>query len=235
MQDRYTGDIADYIKYGLLRSLANNRKLGIAWYLYPDENHNSDGRHIGYLQYPDLWRARDPELFDAIKKIVEGGRRCVTNIEESGILKGAKFSRETLLVADLSPEKRAAWRLRWFESVKEALSGCELVFADPDNGLCEDFKFRATQLKFWKRIPLSEARTLARDRTAVIYHHNTRRKGGHEREIRYWMEQLGAGTLALRWRAYSSRSFFILNPKPDMHEQLARFACEWGPKAEFYY
>ena len=59
MQDRYTGDIGDYVKCGLLRALAGGRNLGVAWYLFPDEDHNSDGRHIDYLGQPDLWRAHD--------------------------------------------------------------------------------------------------------------------------------------------------------------------------------
>ena len=29
--------------------------LGVAWYLYPDEGHNTDGRHIGYLQQSEKW------------------------------------------------------------------------------------------------------------------------------------------------------------------------------------
>ena len=74
MQDRYTGDIGDYIKYALLRALSPGLKLGIAWYLYPDENHNSDGKHVQYLQDPQRWRHLDPELFDALKQIVESNR-----------------------------------------------------------------------------------------------------------------------------------------------------------------
>lgn len=46
MQDRYTGDSGDYIKYVLLRALSLGLKLGVAWYLYPDEDHNSDGKHV---------------------------------------------------------------------------------------------------------------------------------------------------------------------------------------------
>ena len=33
MQNRYVGDIGDYVKYGLLRALADGRQLGVAWYL----------------------------------------------------------------------------------------------------------------------------------------------------------------------------------------------------------
>ena len=43
MQNRYTGDIGDFAKYGLLRALCPGHRLGVAWYLYPDESHNEDG------------------------------------------------------------------------------------------------------------------------------------------------------------------------------------------------
>lgn len=42
MQDRYTGDIGDFAKYGLLRYILDrvDMTLGINWYLVPDEAHN---------------------------------------------------------------------------------------------------------------------------------------------------------------------------------------------------
>ena len=44
MQDRYAGDIGDFVKLGLLRALSSGCKLGIAWYRFPDEDHNGDER-----------------------------------------------------------------------------------------------------------------------------------------------------------------------------------------------
>ena len=257
MQNRYTGDIGDYVKYGLLRALTEDRRLGVAWYLFPDEPartgasgaanvsrppftatrppHTGDGRHIEYLQSPDCWRSRDPDLFDTLKRIVKEGRRCVAAVEDSGILMEAKFSNEILSARDSSPGKyrqRCDWRSRWFERVQDALRDCDVVFADPDNGLCEDDKFRPGTMKCWKRLPLHEAKMLAEGRTAIIYHHNTRFPGGNRKEIEYWMKRLGSETLALYWRAWSNRTFFIVNSAPDMKERLKQFVQEWGPEAE---
>ena len=50
MQNRYVGDIGDYLKLGILRALSPGYHLGVAWWLFPDEAHNGDGRHIGYLE-----------------------------------------------------------------------------------------------------------------------------------------------------------------------------------------
>ena len=77
MQNRYVGDIGDYLKLGILRALSPGYRLGVAWWLFPDQDHNKDGRHIGYLDQPDRWRHFDPQLFDALGNIVSLGQRNV--------------------------------------------------------------------------------------------------------------------------------------------------------------
>ena len=74
--------------------------------------------------------------------------------------------------------------------VQSDLTGCDLVFADPDNGLIDDGIHRRNTRKFGKQMPISEATALATGRTAVIYHHNSRFPGGHELEIDHWSIQL---------------------------------------------
>lgn len=62
MQDRYTGDIGDFSKLGILRALEKaGMSVGLNWYLTPDENHNSDGRHVQYLNQ-DRFKACDEAL-----------------------------------------------------------------------------------------------------------------------------------------------------------------------------
>lgn len=235
MQDCYTGDIGDYAKYGLLRKLSAGKTLGVAWYLFPDEEHKSDGDLIGYLEKPRLWRSHDPDLYDTLKGIVTDGQRTVSEVERRGVLGDAQFSSEMLSITNLPVADLREWRSKWFERVLTTLEHCDLVFADPDNGLCEHDRFRPGRVADWKRLPLSEAKALGSDRTAVIYHHNTRRKGGHREEVSYWIEKLGAGTRALRWRAFGARTFFIVNPTPGMLDILEAFAHEWGPKAELHH
>ena len=76
MQNRYVGDIGDFVKLGLLRALSPDYKLGVVWYLVPDEAHNGDGRHIEYLEDQKRrdgkgWRWLDPNLFDSLHRIVK--------------------------------------------------------------------------------------------------------------------------------------------------------------------
>lgn len=231
MQDRYGGDIGDYVKYGLLRAIRGTRRLGVAWYLHPNAGPAGDGKHIVYLQHPDEWRHLDAELFDALKELV-GDRRSVADIQESGVLGDAVFAANRLVVAEVKVNDREHWRNRWFSRVKRQLAGCDLVFADPDNGLVPDDRFRPGRKETAKRIPLSEAMALAEGRTAVIYHHNTRRRGGHRNEILWWKDQLPEGTLAYYWRRVSNRTFFIINPDAEIRRRLREFEKRWGDRGE---
>jgi hypothetical protein len=237
MQDRYTGDIGDFVKYALLRHLAAHRRLGIAWYLYPDEA-NGDGKHTGYLSDPKSWRHLDPELFEELRLIVdpEHGHkpREVRSIERSPLFLDVTFSSERLDPNEVGQNERREWRAEWFARVLADLKDCDIVFADPDNGLCLDEKFKPGVAKYWKRIPLSETQKLAEDRTAIIYHHNSFFKGGHDAEINHWAPLLGKGTIAMKYSAYSNRTFFVVNPGRDVAERLAAFTDLWQPKARLY-
>jgi hypothetical protein len=56
MQNRYAGDVGDFMKLGLLRYVGvppsdggTGLMIGLNWYLAPDERHNADGKQITYL------------------------------------------------------------------------------------------------------------------------------------------------------------------------------------------
>ncbi len=231
MQDRYVGDIGDFVKYGLLRAIRGTKRLGVAWYLHPDAGPAGDGKHTAYLQRRDEWRHLDAELFDALRKLTTD-RRSVANIEQSDILGAAVFAADRLVVAGVKVRDRPRWRHQWFDGIKRQLADCDLVFADPDNGLVPNDRFRPTEPVSAKRIPLAEAMALAQGRSAVIYHHNTMLKGGHRNEIRCWKNQLPYGTMAYYWRRWSNRTFFIINPDDEIRARLREFAKRWGDRGE---
>lgn len=189
MQNRYVGDVGDFVKFGILRKLMPGYRLGVAWWLYPDETHNKDGRHIGYLRHPDRWWHFDPQLFDILEKIVTSSQRDVRALETANILPGAIFASETIPVAGTIAE-RPQMRRQWFETVQHTLDGADLVFLDPDNGL-EPESHSLGSTKAGKSILLSELRALARPgRCLIVYHHQTRRKGGHVVDIEHLADRL---------------------------------------------
>lgn len=223
MQDRYAADIGDYVKFALLRRLSQGRHLGIAWYLHPNTR---DGDHIHYLSNAEHWRSLDSSLFDKLRDI-SLRNRSVAELERSGLV-NAKFSGARLDCAQIAFHDRDKWRRNWFAAVKRDLEGCDLVFADPDNGLVDDQARRRTRSVFCKQLPLAEARALSEGRVAVIYHHNTRRKGGHTEEVKWWIDQFGCSAIAVRANAYRCRTFFILNPDDEIRGRALSFCATWA-------
>ena len=227
------GDVGDFVKYGLLRAIRGSNRLGVAWYLHPDAGPPGDGGHTAYLRNRDEWRDLDPRLFDTLTKLISvGSRRAVRAIQESGILGDAAFAADLLDVSGLRVRDRECWRHRWFSRVQDQLAGCDIVFADPDNGLVPNDRFRPARQVNAKRIPFAEATALAKGRTAVIYHHNSRRRGGHLDEIRWLKNQLPDGTIAYYWRRVSNRTFFIINPAIEVRRRLHEFVDRWGDRGQ---
>jgi len=224
MQNRYAGDIGDYIKLSLLRHICPGKTLGVNWYLYPNENHNADGRHTAYLSDPQHWRPLDPGLFDTLKGAVTG-ERSVKALEQCLGVSPVFFS--VSLPTNGPASERSAARSAWFQRSLQALSHCDLVFADPDNGLVSDDAHRRKDRTFGKRIPLSEVQALCAGRTAVIYHHNSRFKGGHDAEVDHWLQMIGLPSIAVRASAYSCRTFFIINPDNEIRTRTAEFCERW--------
>jgi len=230
MQNRYVGDIGDYLKLAILRALSPKHRLGVAWWLFPDEDHNKDGRHIGCLQKPEQWRRFDPPLFDALAEIVASGQRNVRVLETANILPGAIFASEVIPagrpVAD-RPHRRRQWLARVQSTVEEA----DVLFVDPDNGL-EPAGYSLGSSNVGKSILLSELCKLAKpERGLVVYHHHTRRRGGHQSEIAHWAGRLRASGFAkvdaLRARPYSPRTFFLLDAPIEVRRRGEQIASNW--------
>jgi len=225
MQDRYAGDIGDFVKLGLLRAISPGYLLGLAWYHFPDEGHNNDGRHIGYLDQSELYGTLDPNLFEHLVSVVVGERSIASLLPT---LPDAISSKELLDLTEVPSWQKREWRRVWFTNVLDDLKKCDLVFADPDNGIVDDSDARKGRPVFGKQIPLDEVQRLAQGRCAVIYHHNTRRKGGHDAEVDHWLDQFGMPALAVRATAFSPRTFFVINPTGEIVTRVKAFCNRWG-------
>ena len=234
MQNRYVADIGDYVKFAILRALAHEpreRRVGVAWWLFPDENHKADGGHREYLQRPDKWKQFDPSLFESLVTIDHEKRLNVRALEEASLLPNAVFAPDPV-PCDLPPLERASERVRWLAAIKTRLRSCDLVFLDPDNGIASE-KMRLTHRRAWKSVTIEDISTLAQsNRTMVIYHHQTRRKGGHISELHNLAERLRRSGLkvsgALRAKPWSPRAFFILNGDGELHYRAKKISETWS-------
>lgn len=230
MQNRYVGDIGDYVKLSILRKLMPGYHLGVAWWLFPDEDHNTDGRHVDYLNQPEKWRHFDPQLFDALGGIVTSGQRNVRALEAASILHGALFASDVIPVGGTIAEP-PQMRRQWFKTVNHTLDAADLVFVDPDNGL-EPAGHTPGSSKAGKSILLTELHALATPgRCLIVYHHQTRRQGGHHFEIEHWADRLRASGFAmvdaLRAKPYSPRVFFLLDAPADVRQRAEQIASNW--------
>lgn len=242
MQNKYVADIGDYSKYGMLRSLLAGEPVGIAWWLNPDEGHNNDGRHRKYLEEPQLWRQADPVLFDCLRRInsshLEGTVELnVRAIEVSGILPNSKFFSQQLPDPTLPVQSRETERSGWFTELKRQLSGCSVLFADPDNGLAP-IQHNAQESKANKWVFIQEVCALTTDfETIIVYHHLNRMRGGHALQIQYWFEKLVERRIpvvgAVCCRAYSPRAYFVCTCSSRIERLAREFSCTW-PKAEWH-
>ncbi len=235
MQNQYVADIGDYGKYGLLRALFPAPcKLGIVWYLVPNEHHLNDGKHIDYLsklKYIDC----DRKLFSILKDIISLGKRNISEIENSDI-----FSNETIYHSDFlsyddikanSPtgrQKRLLLREEWLNNALQVVQECNAIFLDPDNGL-ETPSANKHTAKAPKYVYYAEVeKFLSITDTLIIYHH-LGRNGTHASQIGQRTNKLQdiAGSsykvISLCFKPYSQRAYFIITNQEQVRNQVDEF------------
>lgn len=238
VQDRYAGDIGDFMKFGLLRSLLSpSLRLGINWYRTGDENHNADGKHTGYLQRTNPHHRSlnqcDPDLMSRLTNIVATGR-SVAAIELAGILPSRTLTFGEALSGAMGQAERHAWHHRAVVTLADA----DLVFADPDNGM-RIAQSGSNPHKFAFIEELADY--LIRGQSLVTYHHADRTAGGVQVQIPRRLSQLaeaaGIEPLGAVVARRGSCRFFLVVPAPGHRDELAEaldvHAERWSPHAEF--
>jgi hypothetical protein len=86
--------------------------------------------------------------------------------------------------------------------------------------------------KSGKSIMLRELCSLARPgRCLIVYHHQSRRPGGHQAEMQHWADRLresGFATVdALCARPHSPRLYFLLDAPPPIRRGAEQIAVDW--------
>ncbi|MHB1576983.1 MAG: hypothetical protein ACYCX9_10830 [Candidatus Dormibacteria bacterium] len=205
MQDRYAGDVGDFLKYALLRWLCAPDashpalRLGVVWYRVPDEDHNADGKHVAYLNPAHSQAAHlrmlDPDLYDRLATVVQSQQRSVAAIEAAGVLpsEAATFA-APLDYRDVDRQARSerlARRRSWLNGALVATSGCDLIFADPDKGIrMAGHPTPRSRTRAVKHAYMDElAEFVARGQSLVVYHHADR-KGSISDQVQWRLAEL---------------------------------------------
>ena len=217
MRDQFVGDIGDFAKYGLLRTLICDgsaaRRLGVVWYANEDARDSSHGEGVSYLEdNASSYRACDHDLYDSLRSVVRSGRRRIFTVEESGLL-GVDIPFWSELTLGRSPQ-----RTGWLAGALKRVEGCDLVFLDPDNGLRLESASGARSVSP-EHAYKDELLTFVNSAVvAVVYHTPSRHRKGftHDKQVEEICEDL-AGTgpdhrtvFAARWRRHGARLFLIV-------------------------
>jgi len=198
VQDRYAGDLGDYLTFGLLRWLVPPgspafARLGVVWYRTADEAHNADGKHIAYLdshhRSSTRLRQLDPDLYARLASVVTSRRRNTAALASAGALSaGTRFFGELLDFSDLPVAARAARQARrrsWLERALAATADCDLIFADPDNGVRSSLHpVPAHRTKAVKHAYLDELVAFARRGQSLIVYQHADRSAAVEQQAR---------------------------------------------------
>ena len=233
MQDRYTGDLGDFSKLGILRALRETGlSIGVNWYLTPDENHNRDGCHVKYLEL-EKYKSCDEELWRELKEIVENDRRKVRYLEKNNILQAIFFS-ERIDFTRKTKHEREEFRQSWHTRALSSLEGMDIIFADPDNGLI--VPSAVGKRKENKYVLINELSDYYGQHSSVIYYQHKARKKDDFYTLQHANlicrdEFPGAEGLALKFISTSQRYyFFIIQPrhKKQIEKAVANMlASQW--------
>jgi len=255
MQDRYVGDVGDFGKFGLLRILSgleNDRqlKLGVVWYLYPDESHNADGKHISYLQRDGGFRCCDEELYDKLRVLLFddlgliAANRKISSVEEAHLLPEGTSYYSVPLAYDvgMSHTAKISKRAEWFAGALAETHSSDLVFLDPDNGIeCSTVtktKPKGPKYVFWDDLDA----WVGRDQSIVVYHH-LNRNGSHLQQVEDMRNKMrmrfakGFDVFAVTYRRGTSRAYFVI--AAPLHRELLSQRLEemcsspWGQHFSF--
>ena len=142
MKNQYFGDVNDFRKYGLLRTLTgcidsqqtkkSELTLAVCWMLTPDDN-TPHGNRTDYLKLPlpNIYSNLDYNLFSYIRKldIANGNNRDVKNAQNEMCL-----PIDSLFYFQYVPSDRND-RSEFFKKFLKQAEEFDIIFYDPDNGL----------------------------------------------------------------------------------------------------
>jgi len=185
--------------------------------------------------------------------VVDGKQRSVAALERAGILppntvyfsERLNFHIQHASQSKRDKKERDEKRKQWLEHAVQSVSGCNVVFLDPDNGLQIHSCPKIGQMRSGKFAYYPEVSRLNINKDATVIYHHLGRKGTHQDQIRLGAARLReninpTGTIfALRYRPYSPRAYFVLTAK--LAEQRIRgslqcfFRSRYGKHWDSYY
>ncbi len=225
MQDRYAGDIGDYGKIALLKTLqAQELSVGVNWYKTdaPEFEKNPDGfykQNDGKYAIPEKYRCCDKALAEKLLDIYHSNNRSIRALEEADLIPGAIYYNKPITVSN---------RTAWHKTALERLRPAKIVFLDPDNGMLVRSvgkgSFRSVKYTFYEEV----RDYINQSQSVLIYNHRSRKS--EEKYFREICERLqdhtGIATdciLKITFPKYSVRDYLAV-PVSQGHSKMIRQA-----------
>lgn len=216
MKNQYVGDVNDYRKYGLLRSIAQSRlRIGVCWMLTPDDG-RTDGNFTRYLKTANFEHL-DPQLYKVLKNLRESARIKVRFIRSQNVIPAAKYF-DQVLTDDLLQ------RRKYFGQVISEFNDRDLIFLDPDNGIeVKSKKYgrkNSCKYVYWHEL----AALYGLGFSLLVYQHFPRkRRDPFIREVSARMNHLFADATIHVFKTSNVVFFLALQ---DFHLRCAQPSCE---------
>lgn len=191
--------------------------LGVNWYYVNKvEKNSSDGRHTSYLnsQNPNNkhFEVCSPKLYFQLKDIVDANKRNISDIEKGLILPSETiFYSSPVPFSSNSPAQRSRDRENWFLNSLQSLSGADVVFLDPDNGIqtsnLQKSQPRAVKYSFSDEI----LKYYHAGKSVIIYQHRDRSpKEKYDKKFKMLSDAAGCNIQVLRFKRVSVRNYIFL-------------------------
>jgi hypothetical protein len=241
MQNRYVGDIGDYSKFVLIKYFYKfYKKCGIIWYLYPNENHNNDGKFRNY----DKFKLQDKEMVKLMQYFskYKERERNIQELEKILINNGFELTFFNECIEKNCDTFFSNWRERkkyrekWFSKALEKVKNCDVVFADPDNGIEIKSCPIKSRKKSGKYIFFDEIeKLLQKHKIVIIYQHFIRKKqdifiNEKEKEIRDKIKD-NFKFYAIKFKKVSPRAYLILS-KENLENEIKKFCNKFTDEFE---
>lgn len=217
MKDQYFGDFGDYQKLSLLKSL-KKEELGIlVHWLKTKDDESTDGKHVTYLDKPELWREFDAEAYDFLKAKMDSGKRLLSHIETSEHCSGIGFLNSYI-------EDEVA-RKHMLQNVIE--SSADVVLFDPDNGIEVASTNKKNVHKYVTWDELTSA--YGSGKSVIVYQHfsRTNRERFIQDKVSEIQDRIACPVISVQVR---HSVYFILVQdahKPRLTRSIRSFANDW--------
>ena len=167
MQERYLGDIHDFMKFFFIKflSLKFNKKIGLNWYLISTdslglkEKELKDGERRNFLNN-EYFRNLDYKIFNELLRLKKKKNRAISFFEKKSHLKS--------YIMFFSEKIESQDRNLWFQSSMNYFTESDIIFLDADNGLIVD-SIRNKSKKSNKYIKFCELKKLFNAGKTIIF------------------------------------------------------------------